>query len=64
MVRELYVQYTKDVIWQAQAKRKWLVELLANEGSINPLIRFLQATEIGVREGAREMELEWEQKND
>ena len=61
MVRELY---TEDVRWQAQAERKWLAELLANERATKPPLSFLQATEIGGREGARERELEWEQKND
>ena len=61
MRRELY---TESVRWQAQAERKWLAELLANERATKPLLRFLQATEIGEREGARERELEWEKKDD
>ena len=61
MIRRLY---TEGVRWQAQAERRWLAELLANERATKPLLRFLQATEIGGREGARERELEWEQKND
>ena len=61
MIRELY---TEGVRWQAQAERRWLAELLANERVTKPLLRFLQATEIRGREGARERELEWEQKND
>ena len=28
------------------------------------LLRFLQTTEVGGREGARERELDWEKKND
>ena len=44
MIRELY---TKDVRWQAQAERRWLAESLANERATKPLLRFLQATEIG-----------------
>ena len=61
MIRELY---TKGVRWQAQAKRKWIAELLSNEKATKLLLRFLQAIEIRGREGARERELEWEQKND
>ena len=61
MVRELY---TEGVRWQAQAERKWLAELLAHERATKPLLRFLQTTEVGGREGARERELEWEKKND
>ena len=37
MVRELY---TEGVRWQAQAERKWLAELLANEGATKTLLRF------------------------
>ena len=55
MVRELH---TEGVRWQAQAERKWLAELLANERTTKPLLRFLQATETGGREGAREREQE------
>ena len=61
MVRELY---TEGVRWQAQTERKWLADLLANQRATKALLRFLQTTEIGGREGARERELEWEQKND
>ncbi len=41
-----------------------MASLLANEKAILPLINFLKATEIEAREGAREREIEWEQKND
>ena len=61
MIRELY---TGGLRWHAQAERRWLAELLANERATKPPLRFLQATEIGGREGARERELEWERKND
>ena len=61
MVRELY---TEGVRWQAQAKRKWLADLLASERATKPLLRFLQTTEVGGREGAKERQLEWERKND
>lgn len=51
MVRELY---TKVVRWQAQAERKWLEELLVNKRATKPLLRFLQATEIGREESKGE----------
>lgn len=57
MVRELY---TKGVRLQAQAERKWLAESLANEIATKPLPRFLQATEIRGREGAKKRERELE----
>lgn len=57
MLRELYIEGGR---WQAQAERKWLAELLANERATKPLLRFLQATEIGEREGARELARERE----
>ena len=37
MVRELY---TEGVRWQAQAERRWLAELLANERATKPPLRF------------------------
>lgn len=39
---------------QAQAGRRWLADLLANEKALASLLGFLKATEIGGREGARE----------
>ncbi len=65
--RKLIRELEKDgVTWQAQgqAEKRWMASLLANEKAILPLIKFLRATEIGAREGAREREIEWEQKND
>ena len=41
-----------------------MASLLANDKAIKPLIKLLKATEIGAREGPREREIEWEQKND
>ena len=61
LVRELEKE---GIGWQAQTERRWLANLLANETAVAPLLRPLKATEIGVREGARERELEWERKND
>lgn len=46
------------VIWQAQAKRKWLAGLLANKKAMTSLRRFFKITELGAREGAREREAE------
>ena len=52
----------RNSIWQAQAERRWLAGLLASEKAVTPLLRFLEATEVGAREGAREREAEWERK--
>ena len=52
------------VAWQAQAERRWLASLLASEKAVTPLLRFLEATEVGAREGAREREAQWERRND
>ncbi len=60
LVRELEKE---GVLWQAQAERRWLAGLLANEKAVAPLLRFLKATDVGGRERSREGELEWEQKN-
>ena len=54
----------EGVIWQPQAKRRWLASLLANEIAVTPLLGFLKATDVGAREGARGREAEWERKND
>ena len=56
LVRELG---KRGIKLQAQAERRWLADLLANETAVAPLLRFLKATDIGGREGARERELEW-----
>jgi len=61
LVRELEKE---GVTWQAQAERRRLAGLLANEKAVTPLLGFLEATEVGAREGAREREAEWERKND
>lgn len=54
---------TEGIEWQIQCERRWLAGLLANENAIASLLRFLMATEIGGREGAKERELEWERRN-
>ena len=61
LVRELEKE---GVTWQAQVERRWLAGLLANEKAVTPLLRFLKATEVGAREGAREREAEWGRIND
>lgn len=38
--------------------------MLGNEKAVASLLKFLKTTDIGGREGARERELKWEQKND
>ena len=60
LVRELE---KAGVIWQAQAERRWLASLLANEKAVTSLLRFLKTTEVGAREGAKEREAEWGQIN-
>jgi len=63
--RKLIRKLEKEgVTWQAQAERRWLAGLLANERAVTPLLEFLKATEVGAKEGAREKELEWKRKND
>ncbi len=49
---------------QSWTERKGLAELLANEKAISPLLDFLKSTEVGGREGAKERELEWQQRID
>ena len=49
---------------QPQVERRWLADLLGDEKAVVPLIKYLKNTGIGGREGAREKELEWEQRND
>ena len=61
LVRELEKE---GVTWQTQVERRWLAGLLANEKAVTPLLRFLKATEVGAREGARERETEWGRIND
>ena len=54
----------KNINWQGWTERKGLAKLVADEGALGPLLEFLKATEVGGREGARERELEWEQRSD
>ncbi len=61
LVRELDKE---GVLWQTQGERRWLADLLENEKAVAPLLRFLKTTDVEGREGAREKEIEWEQKND
>ena len=48
----------------SSGQKKWLAGLLANEKAVAPLLRFLKATGVGGREGAREKELQWGREND
>ena len=50
IVRKLY---TEGVRWQAQAERRSLAELLANERATKPLLRFFQVTKIGGRDSPK-----------
>lgn len=62
LVRELEKQ--EVFFLQAQAERRWSTDLLANEKAVAPIPKFLKATEVGGRKGARERKSEWKQKND
>lgn len=63
--RKLVKKLEKEgIIWQAQAERRWLAGLLKNKKVVLPLLRILNATEVGARKRAREKELEWEREND
>ena len=61
VVRELE---KRGIPWQIQGERNWVAGLLGNEKAVAPLLKFLETTDVGGREGARERELEWERKND
>ena len=52
------------ISWQPRPERRWLGRLLANERAIGPVLEFLKRTEVGSRAGARERELEWQERND
>lgn len=39
-------------------------ELMGNDRAVKPLVEFLQATEIGSREGSNERSKEWESRVD
>lgn len=52
------------ITWEAYAETEWLENLLANERVIRALLKLLESTEIGSREGATEREAEWERRND
>ena len=61
--RKLVRELAKEVIkWQPQVEGRRLAGLLGDEKAVAPLLKFLR-TGIGGREGAREKELEWEQKS-
>lgn len=47
----------KDIRWQAQAKKKWLADLLGNKTVIVPLLRFLKLIDIERKKRARKKEL-------
>ena len=61
LIRELGKQ---GITWEAQVEKRWLASLLANERAIGALLKFLEDTEVGSREGATEREAEWERRND
>lgn len=61
LIRSLYKE---EISWEGRTERKGLAELPADEKVIGPLLDFLISTEVGVGEGAKERELEWERRND
>lgn len=60
LVRKLEKEGVK---WQAQAKRRWLANLLVNKKAVVPLLSFLKATDIEGGESTKKKMLEWEQRN-
>ena len=54
----------EGISWQGWTERKKIAELLANEKAMGLLLGFLISTEVGGREGAKERELEWMQRDD
>ena len=56
--------YKEGISWQGWTEKKGLAELLANEKAMGPLLGFLKSTGVGGREGAKERELEWQQRSD
>ena len=46
------------VLLQAQSEKKWLTGLLGNKRAVVLLLGFFKKTDIGGREGAREIEIE------
>lgn len=56
--------YKEGIRWQGWTERKGPALLLANEKAMGPFLDFLKSTEVGGKEGARERELEWQQRSD
>ena len=54
----------EGISWQGWTERKKIAELFANEKAMGLLLGFLKSTEVGGREGAKERELEWMQRDD
>lgn len=54
----------KELDGKAGLRKGWLAGLLANSKAMGPFSGFLKSTEVGGKEGARERELEWEQRDD
>lgn len=46
--------------WQRRLEKNWLAKLLANQAAVGSLLEFLENTNVGNRENAREKEIEWE----
>lgn len=43
-------------VWLANPERRWLGMLFANERDVGPVLKFLEGTDVGSREGASEGE--------
>ena len=49
---------------QRQRERKRLAKLLANKQAVRSLLIYLEDTEVGSREGAAKVKMEWQQRCD
>ncbi len=45
-------------------ERRWVANLLGNERAVQPLLKYLMATEVGSREGGAERAAEWDERVD
>ena len=50
--------------WQRRPEKRWVASLLANEQAVEPLLKYLMTTEVGVREGEADRAAEWDQRAD
>jgi hypothetical protein len=52
------------VTWPLPTTRRTIAQILSNEQAVEPLLVFLQNTEVGAREGAAERIREWGERQD